>query len=83
LDKKVKLYALSTCIYCQNTKALLDSHQIEYDCTDVDLLDPTEKAEVMRTIRKICPTISFPTIIIGEIIIQGYRPEEIRKALDL
>ena len=35
MDKKVKLYALSTCIYCQKPAF---SSGIEYDSIDVDLL---------------------------------------------
>ena len=38
---KVFLYALSTCGHCRNTKKLLDSHNVQYDFVDVDLLPGT------------------------------------------
>ncbi|MDD5660242.1 MAG: glutaredoxin domain-containing protein [Actinomycetota bacterium] len=36
-NKKVMLYALSTCIWCRKTKMLLDELGIAYDYMDVDL----------------------------------------------
>ncbi|HRS91287.1 MAG TPA: glutaredoxin family protein [Candidatus Marinimicrobia bacterium] len=83
MDKKVKFYALSTCIYCQNTKAFLKSLGIEYDSIDVDLLDKEQKLAVIREIHKLTPTVAFPVIVSGDNVIVGYRPEEIKKALGL
>jgi len=83
MDKKVKLYALSTCIYCQNTKAFLKDLQVEYDSVEVDLLEKDQKLAVVREIHKITPTVAFPVIVIGEKVITGYRPDEIKKALGL
>jgi glutaredoxin len=37
----------------------------------------------MREIRDLTTSVSFPTIVIGEKIVTGYRPDEIRKALGL
>ena len=35
----VRLYALSTCPYCRMTKKFLDESGVEYELTEVDLLD--------------------------------------------
>ena len=35
----VKLYDLSTCSHCRDTKDLLNQCGIEYDCVDVDRLE--------------------------------------------
>jgi len=83
MDIKVKMYTLSTCIYCQNTKAFLKSLDVPFDYIDVDKLSPDEKPRIMQEIRDLTTSVSFPTIVIGEKIVTGYRPDEIRKALGL
>jgi len=83
MDIKIKMFTLSTCIYCQNTKAFLKSLDVPFDYIDVDLLTPDEKPKIMREIRNLTASVSFPTIVIGEKIVTGYRPDEIRKALGL
>ncbi len=80
---KVKLYALSTCIYCQNTKAFLNDRNVPFDCVEVDLLDDRAKLQILREIRALTPQVAFPVVVIGETVITGYRPEEIKKALGI
>jgi len=83
MGKPVKIYALSTCIYCQNTKAFFKQNGVFYECVDVDLLDETEKTATLRKIRKLVPSVVFPTILIGDEIVQGYKPDVLRKLLNL
>ncbi len=83
MEKKVQMYALSTCIYCQNTKRWFADHEIEYDCIDVDLLDESEKFAVLREIKGKTGMVSFPTVIIGDIIVKGYKPDKLKEALGL
>jgi len=80
---KVFLYALSTCGHCLNTKRLLDSKGVKYDFIDVDLLPKDELGKVLEDVRKVNPQTAFPTIIIGERVIVGYREAEILEALNL
>jgi ferredoxin-thioredoxin reductase catalytic subunit len=42
----IKLYALSTCPWCQKTKRLLNDRGLEYDFVDVDLLSGAEKEQI-------------------------------------
>lgn len=77
----VKIYTLSTCSHCKATKKLLDDLRIDYEFTDVDLLDVLRKAEVVQEIKKINPQCTFPTIIIGDRVITGYREKDIKEAL--
>lgn len=78
----VKMYTLSTCSHCKAAKQFLKNLNINYEYTDVDLLDTIEKAAAMQEVRKINPSCSFPTIVIGEKVIVGFREREIREALD-
>lgn len=82
-QKKVKLYSLSTCVHCRSTKQFLDKCTVQYDFTDVDLLDTEERKAILDDVRKSNPHCSFPTIVIGDTVIVGFREDEIKKALEL
>ena len=79
----VKLYALSTCIQCRNTKEYLDGCGVGYECVDVDKLEGEERKAMIEEVKKVNPSCSFPTLIIGDKIIVGFRKDEIREALNL
>lgn len=82
-DCNIKLYTLSTCIHCKNTKEFLTECGVGYECIDVDKLDAQQRQAVLEEVRQLNPNCSFPTIIIGDKIIVGFKKEEIREALDL
>ena len=82
-DTPVKLYSLSTCSHCKSTKKLLSDCTIVYDFVDVDLLEGEERKAILEDVKKFNPKCSFPTIIIGEKVIVGYKEDEIREALGL
>ena len=82
-EKKVKLYSLSTCGHCRATKKLLSEYAVEYDFTDVDLLQGEERRAILEDVKKFNPACSFPTIIIGDKVIVGFREDKIREALGL
>ncbi|MBM2825018.1 MAG: Glutaredoxin [Dehalococcoidales bacterium] len=78
----IMLYALSTCVWCKKTKAVLDSLGVEYSYAYVDLLPDKEKEEVLDIIRKWNPACNFPTMVINNRkCIVGFREDEIREAL--
>jgi glutaredoxin-like protein NrdH len=79
----VKMYSLSTCGHCKATKRLLDECSVRYDFTDVDLLEGDERAAILDDVRKLNPRCSFPTIIIGDKVIVGFKENEIKEALGL
>ncbi len=77
----IKVYALSTCVHCKHAKEYLEDHKIPYDCVHVDFLSGEERNEVMSIVRKLNPALSFPTIVIGDKVIVGFRREEIENAI--
>ena len=83
MEKSVKMYALSTCSHCKATKKFLDDCRVKYEFTDVDLLEGEERTAILEDVRKLNPRCSFPTIIIGDKVIVGYREDEIKEALGL
>ena len=82
-SEQVKIYSLSTCSHCKATKKLLDECTIQYDFVDVDLTKGDERKAILEDVKKFNPKCSFPTIIIGEKVIVGYKEDEIKEALGL
>jgi glutaredoxin-like protein NrdH len=81
---KVMLYALSTCVWCQKTKDLLNNLGVDYSFTDVDLLSEPEKSDAKEQIKKFNPACTFPTLVINDDkCIVGYQESKIREALKL
>lgn len=78
-----KLYALSTCSHCKACKRLLEEFGVEYECTEVDLLEGAERQNVIEEIKRISSRCAFPTLVIGDSVIVGFRENEIRSALGL
>ena len=82
-EKQIKLYSLSTCSHCKSTKKLLNDCTVLYEFVDVDLLEGEERKAILDDVRKFNPKCSFPTIIIGDKVIVGFKEEEIKEALGL
>ena len=51
MQKPVKLFTLSTCSHCKSTKRLLNECDVQYDFTDVDLLDGEELKAVIEELK--------------------------------
>ena len=83
MDRRVKIYTLSTCVHCKAVKRFLDECRVEYEFEDVDLLTGDEQRAILDDIRKINAACSFPTIVIGDRVIIGFREGEIREALGI
>ncbi len=77
----IRLFALSTCIWCKKTKELLSSMGVAFDFIYVDLLKGEQRSEAIAEVKKYNPNMSFPTLIIGEKCIVGLKEKEIKEAL--
>jgi glutaredoxin len=76
------LYALSTCVWCKKTRALLDSLGVEYSYEYLDLLPDKEQKEVLEVVKKWNPACNFPTLVINnQKCIIGFQEDKIREAL--
>ena len=82
-EKPVKIYSLSTCSHCKANRKLLNECTVKYEFVDVDLLEGDERKAILEDVRKFNPKCSFPTIIIGEKVIVGFKEQEIKEALGL
>ena len=83
-DPEVKIFSLSTCSHCRATKKFIDGCcTIKYEFVDVDLLKGDERKAIIADVKKFNPRCSFPTIIIGEKVIVGFKEKEIKEALGM
>jgi glutaredoxin len=56
---------------------------IKYEFVDVDMLKGDERKAIIADVKKFNPRCSFPTIIIGEKVIVGFKEKEIKEALGM
>jgi len=80
---KVKMFTLSTCSHCKATKKFMQDNGILFDCIDVDLLQGDARQKVLEEVMQYNPDRSFPTIIIGDDVIIGFKENDIKKALGI
>ena len=79
----VKLFALSTCVWCRKTRNLLDENQVEYEYVYIDQLLGGERETTLKEMHKLASDETFPTIYINGGVIVGFKEKEIKKALGL
>jgi len=82
-DKKVVLFALSTCPACKKTKALLENKGVEYLCVELDTVDLDSRGKLLEKVRQYNSRETFPTIVVegGKRVVVGFSEEEIVDAL--
>jgi len=61
----------------------LHDNGINFDYIDVDLLQGEDRQRILQEVEQYNPNRSFPTIIIGNTIIIGFREDDIREALGI
>ena len=59
-EDSVTMYSLSTCSHCKSVKKLLDECTIQYEFTDVDLLEGRERKAILEDIKNSIQTVRFP-----------------------
>ncbi len=83
-DHKVFVYALSTCGWCKNTKQFLKDNEVEYEYMDVDTCTREEKRAAVAHLKEKGAPLAFPVIIVDDDrVINGFKLDAIREALDL
>jgi len=62
---------------------MLEDLSIEHLGIQADQLSETEKEKVVQELKKVNPRCSFPTVVIGDQVISGYKPQEIKDKLGI
>jgi len=78
----VTLYALHSCTHCKEAKTYLENLKVPFRIVYVDMLLGAERNDSLRHLRHINPSVSFPTLTIGETVVIGFKREEIDRALE-
>ena len=80
-QKKVKLFALTTCGFCRRARAYFLERGIPCETVDVDRLSGEEPKAALEELRSHNPRRSFPTIVIGDEVVVGFKKSEIQRIL--
>jgi glutaredoxin-like protein NrdH len=78
----VLIYTLSTCVWCRKTKQMLSDMGVEYEYVEVDQAKGEEKEAIVADLKKYNPACSFPTIVIDDRCIVGFKEDRIKEALN-
>jgi glutaredoxin-like protein NrdH len=80
---KTMFYGLSTCIWCRRTRQFLEDQGAQFEFVYVDLLRGQEREEAIEQVRSWNSALSFPTVVIDDQCVVGYKPEKLKEALGL
>jgi len=83
MKKRIKLYSLSTCSYCKAIKKMLKDLEVTHEYVEADLLEDPERETLLDELRSINPSCSFPTIIIDDQPIIGFKIQEIKETIGI
>ena len=78
MQKKVKIYTTSTCVYCAMLKNYLSEHKVEFESVDVG-----KDRQAFVEMKERTGLISVPVIDIDGMFIAGFDKEAIAKELGL
>ncbi|MHA1385352.1 MAG: glutaredoxin family protein [Candidatus Helarchaeota archaeon] len=77
---EVKIYTISTCMWCRRLKRKLSENNIAYSYLDIDLLTGEEKSELRPYLRQFRSVLAFPMMFINEEFIPNqFIDEKIRR----
>ncbi len=80
---KIRFYSLSNCAWCRKTRQHLKDFKVKYELIEVDKLAAKDKEKTFDEMQKFNPRKSFPTLVFeGDAVVVGFKPDEIRAALN-
>lgn len=81
MNPEIKVYSLSNCDHCSALKEYLEALAIPHDYVYVDRLFPSDRNAAMDDLRRLNPFLTFPTIVIGDVVLVGFDREKVEAAL--
>ena len=80
----IRIYALSTCIWCKKTKMFFEDNNICYSYVFVDLLPEDEREKIEESLYEFTSFISYPVVLSDthEPII-GYNEKKLRTLIGI
>jgi glutaredoxin-like protein NrdH len=80
---RIKVFALSTCPYCHQTRRYLDENDVDYDVVEVDKLTGQERADTIEEVKRLSGGTSFPVVVAGDEVVVGFDKSLIAKLAGL
>lgn len=77
------LLAISTCPRCARMKRFLEMNNVEAKIVDIDLLAMEEKKKHLKFMQPSNPSLSFPTLIVGDLAVIGEDYDGVKEVLNL
>jgi len=77
----IKLFTLSTCVWCKKMKALLQEINVAYVYIDVDTVQGEDREKALEELKSFNPRCSFPSLVVNNDCIVGYQEEKIKEVL--
>ena len=62
---------------------MLEDLQVPFQCVQADELSVEEKKKALHELRTVNPKCSFPTVVIGDEVVTGYKVQEIKEKLGI
>ena len=81
MDRQIKVYALSTCIWCKKTIKFFTEKGVKFEHIFVDLLEGEESEKIEKELKELNAGTSFPIVVIDGKVIAGYKTDEFEKVL--
>lgn len=83
IEIQVTLYSLTTCVYCNAIKKILDDFGVAHTRIQADTLPDNERQAVLDDLINVNPRCSFPTVVIGDNTVVGYKVHELKELLGI
>lgn len=85
MDKhdSIKMYGLSTCFHCKALTTFLKEQGLNFEVINVDELLGFERREIIKEVKRINQRCSFPTTVIGERVVVGFKEDDLRETLGI
>lgn len=77
----VKLYAVSTCLHCKALIEFLELNRVDFSFVNVDELQGAARREMVKEVKMLNKRCTFPTLVVGDKVVVGFKEEEVRETL--
>jgi glutaredoxin len=69
---RIKVFALSTCPYCNQARTYLRDNGVEFDVVEVDKLEGQARADAVDEVKRLSGGTSFPVVVAEGTVVVGF-----------
>lgn len=81
-EKKVTIYALSTCPWCKKAKKFFTEKEIPVDYIEYDKVDEETRNLIKEDCKSYMEELGFPVVKVGEDVVIGYNTKKYASLLN-